>query len=199
MEINPFSFLFRMLHRSKSFTIILVTVVRLFNYTTFSKKHIPDFSCSCPHLYIHYTVLSFNPYFGICFSLHFKYMIFFFFHIIYLTFIFLPFSFSMVSSSHLLMVSSLFVFFFLPKMHRFQNGRSWWVLSFLTCLECWGKWGGLVRFHHDEVLEFFFVVALFVIYTLCWVEYIAIWVFLIDSPIRIWNWGRFLWNSEQNT
>jgi len=106
MEINHFSFLFRMLHRSKSFTTILVTVVRLFNYTTFSKKHIPDFSCSFPHLYIHYTVLSFNPYFGICFFAIFFFYGFFFF----------------VSSSHLLMVSSLFVFFFLPGYIGFKMG-----------------------------------------------------------------------------
>jgi len=36
------------------------------------------------------------------------------------------------------------------------------------------------------------------IYALCWVEYIATEVLLIDSLIWMSNWGRFLWDSGQN-
>lgn len=147
-----------MLHRSKRFSIILVIVVRLFNYTTFSKNHIPGFSCSFPHLYIHGFVL--QPLFWY-FSFPFSSNIFFFstpyISPLFCSFFFRHFFFMNFFFSFTYGFFFVFCFCFFPGCIGFKMGDlDRWVLSFLTCLECWGKWGGLVRFHHDEVLEFFF-------------------------------------------
>jgi len=139
MKINNFNFLFRMLHLSKSITIISVVVVRLFNYTTFSKKHIYGFGCSSPHLYIHGFVLQplfwyllfpslqisfffcFTPFISPSFSSFFRHFLFLW-----------------ISSSHLLwfLLCLYFFLFFFPGCIGFKMGDlDRWVLSFLTCID----------------------------------------------------------------
>jgi len=154
---TPFNFLFRIPHHLKRFTptmfffLISVIVVTLFNYHCIFQKATPNFNFSFQRIYTLFCSLTLISAFVFPF---FSNIWFFFFtplsHLHSAIFFVICLFYEFLLPVYLLFLLCLyFVFVFSPGFIGFKMGDlDRLILSFITCVWCWGKLDGLMRFHH---------------------------------------------------